>query len=130
MHIHHIAIWTKDIERLKSFYEKYFKFSSSDIYNNTKTGFQSYFLTDDDGVKIEIMQKEGIPDNKNNVMNQNIGIIHLALSIESKDELDLLTNKLRDDGFIVVSEPRTTGDGYYESCILDPDENRIEIVFK
>ena len=130
MPIHHIAIWTKDLEKLKNFYMKYFGFSPSEKYINPKTGFQSYFLSDDSGVKIEIMQKYGIPENLNDAYEQNMGLIHFAISLSSKEDVDNLTNRLSDDGFEVVSRPRLTGDGYYESCIFDPDGNRIEIIYK
>jgi len=95
-----------------------------------KKGFESYFLSGSEGAKLEIMQMQGIPDNKNDVTKQNTGIIHIAFALESKEGVDLLTKAIQTDGHIVISKPRQTGDGYYESCILDPDGNRIEIIYK
>lgn len=127
MKIEHVAIWTKDIEKLRLFYEKYFNAKSNEKYVNLKNRFESYFLSFESGTRLEIMQMEAIPNNKNSYQEQYTGIIHLAFSTGSKENVDLLTNLLRTDGYKVIGEPRHTGDGYYESCILDPDNNRIEI---
>lgn len=127
MKIEHIAIWTKDIERLKKFYVEYFDGTAGEKYTNTKKQFQSYFIKFEAGARLEIMQKPTIPDNLNDTINEYIGLIHIAISVGSAEKVNNLTEKLRTDGYSVVSEPRHTGDGYYESCILDPDGNRIEI---
>jgi lactoylglutathione lyase len=50
------------------------------------------------------------------------------IKVGSKTEVDRLTETIGNDGFHVAGEPRTTGDGYYESVILDPDGNRVEIM--
>ena len=102
----------------RSYVEKYF---------NPKKNFQSYFLSFESGCRLELMQMPGVPDNLNDVHAQFLGIIHLAVSVGSKETVDALTEKLRRDGFEIVGEPRTTGDGYYESVVLDPEGNRIEI---
>ena len=128
MHIEHIAIWTKQLENLKDFYVKYFKATSNEKYNNNKNGFSSYFLSFEDGCRIEIMEKATIPLSTNNVYDEFTGLIHFAISVGSEKMVDSMTEIFRADGFEIVSEPRTTGDGYYESVILDPDKNRIEIV--
>lgn len=127
MQIEHIAIWTKDIERLKKFYVDYFDGTAGEKYTNTKKQFQSYFIKFEAGARLEIMQKPTIPDNLNDTINEYIGLIHIAISVGSAEKVNKLTEKLKADGYSVVSEPRHTGDGYYESCILDPDGNRIEI---
>lgn len=127
MKIEHIAIWTKDIERLKKFYVDYFGGTAGEKYTNTKKQFQSYFIKFETGARLEIMQKPTIPDNLNDTINKYIGLIHIAISVGSAEKVNNLTEKLRTNGYSVVSEPRRTGDGYYESCILDPDGNRIEI---
>lgn len=127
MKIEHIAIWSRDIEKLKKFYVHYFQAVSGEKYFNAKKNFQSYFLSFDTGCRLEIMQMPGIPDNIHDVHAQFIGIIHMAIAVGSKERVDALTEKLRADGFEIVGEPRTTGDGYYESVILDPEGNRIEI---
>lgn len=127
MKIEHLAIWSRDIEKLKKFYQEYFGADSNEKYTNSKKSFQSYFLSFDSGPRLELMQMPGIPESKDNVYDQFTGLIHFAVSVGSKEGVDSLTEKLRTDGFEVVGEPRTTGDGYYESVILDPEGNRIEI---
>ena len=127
MKIEHIAIWTNQLETMRSFYETYFNGRSNDKYTNTSKGFHSYFLSFDDGARLELMQMPNIPPNANTVEKQNLGLIHFAISVGSKEQVDTLTNQLRQDGYTVLGEARTTGDGYYESVILDPDNNRIEI---
>jgi lactoylglutathione lyase len=128
MHIEHIAIWTKDLKNLKDFYLKYFNASANELYNNPKKGFNSYFLSFEKGCRLELMQMPNIPNSKDDIYEQFMGLIHFAISVGSKDNVDNLTETLRKDGFEVIGEPRTTGDGYYESVVLDPDKNRIEIV--
>jgi lactoylglutathione lyase len=127
MKIEHIAIWAKDMEKLKNFYAKYFQASVGPKYFNAKKNFESYFLSFDSGCQLEVMQMPGIPESKNDVLQQFTGIIHFAISVESKEIVDTLTERLRSDGYKIVGEPRTTGDGYYESVVLDPEGNRIEI---
>lgn len=127
MKIEHLAIWVKDLEGMKSFYEEFFQAKSGALYHNTTKDFKSYFLSFQEGCRLEIMNKPGIPDNQNDVMTESIGIIHFAVSVGSKEKVDELTNELRTKGHRVVGEPRRTGDGYYESVILDPENNRIEI---
>jgi lactoylglutathione lyase len=127
MKIHHVAIWTKDIEKMKNYYVKYFGCKSNEKYSNKISSFESYFLEFENGPKLELMQMSVIPEDKNNIDDQHIGLIHVALSVGSKDFVDKLTDRLRQDGYRIISEPRVTGDGYYESCVLDPESNRIEI---
>lgn len=127
MRIDHIALWSNDIERLKEFYIRYFNLKSNEKYENVQKNFQSYFLSFPDGTRIELMQMPNSPDNKNNSDKQNIGLIHFAISVGSEQRVVELTKRLQNDGYEVVSEPRRTGDGYFESCIFDPDRNRIEI---
>ena len=127
MKIEHVAIWTKDIEKLKKFYVDYFDGIAGDKYTNTKKHFESYFIEFGSGARLELMQMPTIPSNLNNTIDQYIGLIHIAISVGSIEKVDKLTDTLKNAGYKVVSEPRYTGDGYYESCILDPDGNRIEI---
>ena len=127
MKIEHLAIWARDIERLRSFYETYFGAKAGERYVNQKKNFESYFLSFEMGPRLEIMRMPAIPDNQNDVHRQYLGLIHFALSVGSKEKVDAITNQLRSDGFEIVGEPRTTGDGYYESVVLDPEGNRIEI---
>lgn len=127
MRIEHIAIWTKNIEAAKAFYQKYFSLSCSDRYVNTRKGFQSYFLSFPEGPRIELMQMDAIPHNQHSPMEQYTGLIHFAISLGTKAAVDNLTARFKTDGIIVVDGPRTTGDGYYESVVLDPEGNRIEL---
>jgi len=128
MKIDHIAIWTHNIEGLRSFYMHYFDASSNEIYYNHSREFRSYFLSFDGDCRLELMEMPNIPKTKNDAVKQFTGIIHFALNVGSKAEVNGITELLRMDGFKVLSEPRTTGDGYYESVVLDPDGNRVEIV--
>ena len=127
MRIEHVAIWAKDIERLKIFYSKYFNCTSGEKYFNPRKNFESYFLSFENGARLEVMQMPGISERSTDSHEQFLGITHLAISVGSKEIVDALTEKLRDDGYEIVGEPRTTGDGYYESVVLDPENNRIEI---
>lgn len=128
MTIEHLAIWTHDLERLKAFYERYFHARSGEKYINPVKKFESYFLSFDNGPRLEIMYMPGIPAHTNDVYRQFTGLIHFAMMTSGKDEVNRLTEELRAAGYAVVGEPRTTGDGYYESVILDPDGNRVEIM--
>lgn len=127
MKIEHVAIWTRDIEKLKSFYTNYFDGIAGEKYTNPKKSFDSYFIKFDSGARLELMQMPTVPANLNDTVNQYIGLIHIAISVGSSEKVDSITTELMKDGYKVVSEPRYTGDGYYESCILDPDGNRLEI---
>lgn len=127
MKIEHVAIWVRDLEKMKAFYVKYFEAKSNQMYYNPKKEFRSYFLSFNEGCRIEIMHKPGIPNSKDDVYQEFTGIIHFAMTVGEKDKVDSLTEKLRNDGYEIVGEPRTTGDGYYESVVLDPESNRIEI---
>jgi len=128
MKIEHIAIWVKDLEKSRAFYQKYFGAVSNEKYYNPVKNFQSYFLSFDNGCRLEIMTKPDIRETENSYESQQYGIIHLAFSVDSKEKVDELTETLRKDGYTVAGESRTTGDGYYESVILDPENNIIEIV--
>jgi len=127
MKIDHIAIWTRDLERLKTFYEKYFSALAGEKYFNPGKNFTSYFLCFESGARLELMQMPGIPDSANDIYKQFGGLIHFAIDVGSKQVVDSLTERLHKDGYEIIGEPRTTGDGYYESVVLDPDGNRIEI---
>ena len=127
MKIEHLAIWVQDIEGIKHFYETYFKAIAGAKYRNDKKNFESYFLSFDNGCRLELMQMPTIPANTQNPLLQYTGIIHFAVSVGSKEAVDQLTERLREDGYQVVGEARWTGDGYYESVVFDPEQNRIEI---
>lgn len=125
MKIEHIALWTNDLEQMKSFYMKYFKGSTNDKYINEVKQFESYFLVFEGGTRIELMRKPKLIIKENRLTL--IGYAHLAFSVGSKETVLELTETLRNDGYTIYSEPRITGDGYFESSILDPEGNLIEI---
>lgn len=125
MKIEHVAMYVNNLEGAKTFFETYFNARSNELYHNTKTGFRSYFLSFDDGARLEIMNKEQM-DDLENPLNRT-GFAHLTFALGSKEAVDTLTKKLKEDGYEVISGPRTTGDGYYESCILGFENNQIEI---
>ena len=125
MRIEHIAMYVNDLEATRDFFVKYFKATSNDGYHNKATGFRSYFLSFDDGARLEIMKKPIMNDDAKDLVRT--GYIHIAFSLGSKEAVDALTERMKQDGYEVVSGPRTTGDGYYESCIVGIEGNQIEI---
>lgn len=127
MRIEHVAIWTGDLERLKRFYSKYFNCKAGSKYRNESNDFESYFLSFDNRTRLELMQMPSIPNNLNDPKIQCKGIIHIAISVGNKEKVVEITEKLRSDEYTIVSEPQTTCDGYFESCVLDSDGNRVEI---
>ena len=126
MKIEHIAIWTSDLEKMKDFYLHFFKLESNEKYYNPKKEFSSYFLSFEEGARIELMHRPDISEFMDN-MDAQLGLTHFDLSVGSKEKVDALTETIRKNGFKVIGEPRTTGDGYYESVIADPEGNLIEI---
>lgn len=128
MKIDHLAIWTHNLEGLRNFYMHYFDASSTEIYYNHSKEFRSYFLIFDGECRLEIMEMPNIGKSKNDPVKHYTGLAHFAIKVGSKDEVNRLTEVIRRDGFHIAGEPRTTGDGYYESVIFDPDGNRVEIV--
>jgi len=127
MRIDHLAIWTKQLEVLKTFYVQFFDAVPNEKYYNPVKQFSSYFLSFTDGARLELMHMDSIPTNANDPQLQATGLIHFAVSTGSKEAVEALTEKIRAAGLPVLSEPRWTGDGYYESVVADPDNNRIEI---
>lgn len=125
MQLTHIAIWTNELERSKDFYVKYFGGKSNEKYINPKKGFASYFVTFEGGVSLEIMQRTDITEEKN---GGYIGLAHFAFSAGTKEEVDRKIEYFRREGYTILGEPRTTGDGFYEGVIADPDGNIVEIV--
>lgn len=127
MRIEHVALWTDDLEKMKVFYTQYFGGKSGNKYANPGTLFESYFIEFEDGARLEIMKMPSSLPNPGENEKQYLGYVHLAFSVVSRETVDTLTETLKQDGYKIISGPRTTGDGYYESCILDPEGNRIEI---
>ena len=128
MRIHHIAIWTFRLEEMKEFYVRYFKGTSNEKYVNPKKGFESYFIRFDCGADLELMSRTDV---QNTPIGENrLGLTHFAFALDSKEEVLELTEKLRSAGYTISGEPRTSGDGYFDSVVLDPDGSRVECVFK
>ncbi|MDY2627320.1 MAG: VOC family protein [Lachnospiraceae bacterium] len=125
MYIEHIAMYVNDLERVKDFFVRYFGAKANNIYHNKNTGFRSYFLSFENGARLEIMNKPDQMDMEKSLART--GYIHIAFRLGSKEAVNRLTDKLRTDGYEVISGPRTTGDGYYESCIIGIEGNQIEI---
>jgi len=127
MRIDHVAIWTADLERLRGFYERYFGALAGPKYENHKRQFTSYSLGFPAGCRLELMHVPGLNPRRVPPQASAIGYAHISVSVGSEQEVDRLTARLREDGFPVLDGPRRTGDDYYESAVLDPDGNRIEI---
>ena len=124
MKIEHIALWAKDIDILRQFYETHFGAVAGERYRNERKGFQSYFLTFADGARLELMQRTDV---NSGATSEQYGYAHIALSLGSEAAVDEMTEQFRQLGVPILDGPRWTGDGYYESVILDPEQNRIEL---
>ncbi|EJQ37913.1 hypothetical protein IEC_02441 [Bacillus toyonensis] len=124
MRIEHVAIWVNDLEGMHDFYKQYFNGEANVLYHNPKKKFESYFITFEGGARLELMRQVGIDDV---IKKQTVGYAHMAFSVGSKEKVDQLTDRLREAGYPLLNGPRTTGDGYYESVVSDPEGNQIEI---
>lgn len=127
MKIEHLAIWTNQLELMRDFYCKYFGGTSGEKYHNQIRDFESFFLTFEDGARIELMRVPDIVELEAQQMVSCMGLAHFAFSVGSEIAVLRLTEELRKDGYTIAGEPRTTGDGYFESVVLDPDGNAVEI---
>lgn len=125
MRIEHAAMYVKDLEKAKEFFIKYFGAVPNEGYHNKNTDFRSYFLSFDEGARLEIMTRPSMDDAEKTP--DRTGLIHLAFGVGSEEKVDELTARLKADGYEVLSGPRTTGDGYYESCVVGIEGNLIEI---
>lgn len=123
--IEHVAVYVRDLEAARAFFVERLGASAGEGYHNPRTGFRSYFLSFEDGARLEIMTKPGVEEADAAV--ERLGFTHLALSVGSASRVDELTGELARAGYEVASGPRTTGDGYYESCVIGPDGMRLEI---
>ncbi len=125
MVIEHIAMYVTDLEKAREFFMKYFGAVSNEGYCNPKTEFRSYFLRFGQGARLEIMSKPRMQEEEKD--RNRTGYAHIAFSTGSKAAVEELTERLKADGYDVISGPRTTGDGYYESCIVGIEDNLVEI---
>jgi len=127
MRIEHVALWTSDLDRCADFYCRYFGANAGTRYVNAAKGFESVFLSFESGARLEVMKTTTLDPIVLEPGAQRMGLTHLAISVGSETAVDTLTARLKADGFAVIDGPRRTGDGYYESVVLDPDGNRIEV---
>ena len=125
MRIEHAALFVNDLEAARDFFVTYLEGQANGGYHNPKTGFRSYFISFAGGARLELMTKPEL-DDMDKPLNRT-GYAHIAFSAGSREKVDELTEKLRSAGYEVISGPRVTGDGYYESCILAFEGNQIEI---
>ena len=125
MRIEHVAMYVNDLYAARDFFVTFLGGVSSGGYHNENTGFVSFFISFEDGARLEIMNKPDLKDDPKSL--NRTGYSHLAFSVGSKEKVDELTKKISLSGYEVISGPRTTGDGYYESCIVAIENNQIEI---
>lgn len=125
MRIEHAAMYVNNLEKAREFFVTYFGGRSDAGYHNRTSDFRSHFISFDDGARLEIMTRPEMSDQKKEL--SRTGYIHLAFSLGSREQVDLLTERLKADGYKVLSGPRMTGDGYYESCIVGVEGNLIEL---
>ncbi|MBQ7179984.1 MAG: VOC family protein [Bacteroidaceae bacterium] len=126
MRINHVALYCLDLKGMKDFFIRYFNGTSNEMYHNPKTGLKTYILSfEDSDVRVELMTRPEVKEEEENIHRQ--GFIHLSFSVGSQEAVDNLTKVLNEDGYQVLSGPRTTGDGYYESCIVGPEKILIEL---
>ena len=126
VHLHHVALWVRDLERMREFYESVLGGSSGSLYENPRTGFRSYFISFGEGCQVELMSEEA--RGGDSASAANLGYAHVALSLGGPTAVKEAVERLRSRGVRVIGEPRTTGDGYYEAIIEDPEGNKIELV--
>ena len=125
MILEHIAMYVNDLEAARAFFEKYFGATANEQYHNPRTGLRTYFLTFEGGARLEIMTRPGMEDPEKTLMRT--GYVHISFKTGSREKVDALTARLKADGYEVISGPRVTGDGYYESCVVAVEGNQVEI---
>lgn len=128
MKIEHLAIWTRDLEGMRHFYTHYFDATAGSCYYNHSKEFRSYFLSFGGDCRLELMEMPKVGSSKDDYHKHIIGMAHLAFKLGSREKVDQITDRLREDGFEIISPGRMTGDGYYESSLFDPEKNRIELM--
>jgi lactoylglutathione lyase len=125
--IAHVAIWVRDLERMRQFYVARFGATSSERYVNPRTGFCSYFISFGNGARLELMSRPA-GQTEGRSEPSAFGYAHVALHVGSREAVDAMVVRLDAQGVVVLSRPRVTGDGYYEAAVEDLEGNRIELV--
>ena len=125
MVIEHAALFVNDLESARDFFVRFLDGRSDEGYHNTNTGFRSYFISFDGGARLEIMNKPGLADDDKT--RERTGYSHIAFSVGSRERVDELTERIASAGYKILRQPRTTGDGYYESCIVAIEDNPVEL---
>lgn len=126
MRIEHGAVWTRDLERLRAFYARWFGATAGGRYESTnRPGFASYFLAlPDEGARLELMR---LPDLADAPGAPALGYVLLTVAVGSEAAVRTMAERMREAGVPIVSGPRWTGDGYFEVLVRDPDGNEVEI---
>lgn len=127
MIIHHIALWTPDLERMRAYYEKYFGATAGSKYTNPVKQVETYFLSFEGQTRLEIMHRQSLSRATRAPTGVETGYTHISFSVGSREKVDRAAGRFKADGFTILDGPRLTGDGYYEFTTLDPDGNRIEV---
>ena len=125
MKLDHVALYVADLEAAREFFVRYFGGVCGEMYHNVRTGFRSYFISFGDACRLELMTRPDLAAQTGGRLR--MGFVHLAFSVGSRQNVDELTRRLEADGFELVSGPRVTGDGYYESQFVGIEGNVIEI---
>ena len=126
MKIDHVAIYVNDLEAEKNFFVKYFNAQAGSKYTNFRNDFSNYFLSFSDGSRLELMSRSSSVDSDK--ARYRTGYHHIAICVGDRKDVDDMMKKFDADGVIVVSGARTTGDGYYEAVVVDPEGNEVEII--
>ncbi|MGI6110407.1 MAG: VOC family protein [Eubacteriaceae bacterium] len=127
MRIDHISMFATRPEEVKAFYVKYFGATPSKEFIDTESGLPSYYLTFDDGSRVEILNRPEITRMAKNHID--LGYIRVSYMLDSREEVDKLANRLQSDGYAIIQQPKETPDGFYDCVVLDPDDNQIVIMY-
>jgi lactoylglutathione lyase len=127
IHVAHIGVWTRDLEKAAEFWKRNFNATVGEVYlSKRRKGFISRFVElPGGGARIELMAGPWVEGFDG---RERAGWDHVAISLESKKAVDELAEKCAAEGCL-VSGPRVTGDGYYEAVVATADGVRVEVVF-
>jgi len=128
MRIEHVAVWTRDLERLREFYVSVLGGRCGPLYENARTGFRSYFISFGGEARLELMSRRADAPEHESLEDRRLGFAHVAFRLGSREAVDAFVIRLEERGVAILGRPRVTGDGYYEAVVADPEGNRIELV--